>query len=34
MSHLLDLTNAMRFAQNGTKDQFSQFVYELFRAAS
>ncbi len=34
LSGLIDLANAVRFAQNGTKDQFSQFINNLERAAS
>jgi hypothetical protein len=34
MSRLIDMTNAMRFAQNGNKEQFSSFVEELMRMAS
>ncbi len=34
MSHLIDLANTIRFAQNGSKDQFSQFIQQLMRLAS
>jgi len=34
MSHLIDLTNAIRYAQNGNKQQFTQFINELVRLAS
>jgi len=34
MSNLIDLANAVRFAQNGTKEQYSQFIQDLMRLAS
>jgi hypothetical protein len=34
MSHMIDLANTIRLAQNGNKEQFSQFIHEMVRLAS